>query len=301
MLNLENINSIIETQLAVWPDAKSNYDALSLVKRRSVVIDGFETAIQFNPARIISTNAAVDDVSLKKRKCFLCSSNRPQNQFALEIVEGWDLLVNPFPIFPVHFTIASKKHIPQECVPADIVSIAENLPGMAIFFNGKNAGASAPDHLHLQAVLKDELPLVRLVERCHPNSVSGILRSNEIIDKFPYLFFSGVVSPSLSSFPLIAAALKIGGLSGSGAFDNTALVNSIFWISNTGILRFICVPRRAHRPACFFYEESEKILISPGCVDMSGILITPREKDFDSLSVNDIKRIFSDVAYPHDC
>ncbi len=37
-------------------------------------------------------------------------------------------------------------------------------------------------------------------------------------------------------------------------------------------------------------------MISPGCIDMAGLLITPRESDYDQLSKDEIKRIYSEVG-----
>jgi hypothetical protein len=55
-------------------------------------------------------------------------------------------------------------------------------------------------------------------------------------------------------------------------------------------------PREKHRPWQYFAEGEGNILLSPAAVDMGGTLITPLEKDFNSISKADISNIFSQVT-----
>lgn len=295
-MTTEGVADFIEAQLHEWPLAKKNYDALLEVRRREMIVEGFPVGIQWNPARIISTGANISRQMIERRPCFLCRDNRPKEQHICNILPGWELLVNPYPILPVHLTIVATRHMPQERVPEDIVSIAERLPGMAVFFNGAKAGASAPDHLHLQAVLKDELPLLRLIEEEHPAGKSGIATSMDFKIKPPYLVFSGVVVPDDEGLKTLLAGLAIGGLRPDGKLADTALVNSFFWIGNDGLLRFAVVPRRAHRPSCYYAEGEGNRMVSPGCIDMAGLLVVPRKEDFDRLSPDEISLIFKECA-----
>lgn len=296
MMTNDDIASFIEAQLQDWPLAKKNYDALMEVKRREAVIGNFPIGIQWNPARIVSTGADISRTEIERRPCFLCRDNRPKEQHICNILPGWELLVNPYPILPVHLTIVSTQHRPQERVPEDIVSLAELLPGMAVFFNGAKAGASAPDHLHLQAVLKDELPLLRLAEKEHPSCKPGICTSEDFKVKPPYLVFSGVVAPGQDGLKALLAGLRLGGLSSDGRLTDPELVNSFFWIDGDGLLRFVVVPRKAHRPACYYAAGDERRMISPGCIDMAGLIIAPRKEDYDRLTSEEISKIFNDVA-----
>lgn len=295
-LNREAVATIIENQLAVWPMAKANYDALRNVKRRSLDINGVKFELQCNPGRIGSTGAKIDAKSIAERPCFLCKSNRPAEQSALEIEPGWELLVNPFPILPVHLTLVSIEHVPQSHVPDDIVNLAVALPGMAVFFNGAHAGASAPDHLHLQAVLKDELPLLRMVEQLHRADDYGIKSSADLCPEYPYTFFSGVVGQGRQYLPTLIAGLNLGGPDERGRLNNPELVNTFFWLSDEGTLRFVVVPRTNHRPACYTAADDSRRMISPGCIDMAGIFILPRESDFERLTAEELHQVIKDVA-----
>lgn len=294
----EDIKDFVEQQLAIWSLAGENYDALRRVRRRIVSIGDLTIGIQFNPARAISTGAAVDPVSIRKRKCFLCAGNRPEQQIKYPFLENWDLLVNPYPIFPIHLTIAHKQHIPQTSVPLDIMEMAIRLPGMTVFFNGAKAGASAPDHFHLQAVLKDEIPLIRIAETYHPYDCPGIMPSSKFGIDLPFFFLSGLIPPEgEDSVKILVSGLKTGGPSPDGTLSDTSLVNTFFWTDCNHRMRFIVIPRKAHRPECYYSPDNSNRMVSPGCIDMGGIIITPRESDFDCLSAEEIHKIYTDVAF----
>ena len=292
----DEVASFIEDQLQDWPLAKKNYDALMCVRRREVNIDGFPVGIQWNPGRIGSTGAKVTSQDIEERPCFLCRDNRPEEQHICNILPGWEMLVNPYPILPVHLTIVATEHRPQSHVPEEIVNMAELLPGMAVFFNGARAGASAPDHMHMQAVLKDELPLLRLVEEEHPECHPGLCTSEDFSVKPPYLVFSGVVTPDQDGLKTLLAGLKLGGLSPEGTLTDPELVNTFFWMSESGMLRFVVVPRKAHRPECYYAEGDERRMISPGCIDMAGLIIAPRLEDYERLTEREIRKIYKEVG-----
>lgn len=296
----EGINSIIEEQLRSWPLPAANFSRLREVRRRPVSLGHLCGAVQCNPARIVSTGAKVDSESIKSRPCFLCDNNRPPEQFTLrfdnELLRDWEVLLNPYPILPVHFTIAYGKHTPQSSVPIDIAAIAEEMPGMAIFFNGARAGASAPDHLHMQAVLKCELPLIRLAEESHPADHGGFLTSDELGLETPFKFISGVIANDTPGIRALSALPYLYGADADTGQPDRGLVNIFAWIGKEGILRIAIVPRRRHRPLC--YGDSDgAMLVSPGAIDMAGLMICPRNEDFDRIDEATMRRIYADVAY----
>ena len=108
----EQAKQLLTDQLSVWESARDNYKALEAVQVKELTVEGCTVKIQFNPARIVSSAAKVDTQSLKERKCFLCAENRPEVQEGLP--DGsYTWLINPFPIFPEHFTIPVNEHLPQ--------------------------------------------------------------------------------------------------------------------------------------------------------------------------------------------
>lgn len=297
ILPIEIMNEIIENQLGEWVDARQRFHDLGKTERRIVQLGDMRMALQLNPARIRSTGAKVDAASIAKRPCFLCAANRPAEQHVYSLGEEWDLLVNPFPIFPTHFTIVNTGHQPQGQIPFDIIEIAERMPGMAIFYNGASAGASAPDHLHLQGVLASELPLLRITEKLHPSSEPGIKRSGEFGGKFPFEWVSAVITPDMSGVHDIYRMTRICGLNPETGKPDTGLVNAFAWLdSSSGLMRMIVIPRRAHRPSRYF-DEKNPIVVSPGAIDMAGVMITPRSEDFHNLSDAEIEQIYAETAY----
>ena len=152
---------LLAKQLVTWPLAEKNYKALEAVQVKSFDMGGFSIRAQFNPARIVSTGAKVDARSLKERKCFLCPENLPVEQERLPFGFRHLVLCNPYPIFPQHFTIPTRKHSPQLILPQwnDFLELTRRLTPFTVFYNGPRSGASAPDHAHFQAVTRGIMPL----------------------------------------------------------------------------------------------------------------------------------------------
>lgn len=287
----EQVNSFVETQLQLWPEASKRYQALREVKRKKFRLGCIEGAIQFNPSRARSTTADISETAIRERPCFLCTKNRPKEQLAIPVLEGWSLLLNPFPIFPIHFTIASDDHRDQIPDIGSMIEIAEKMPGFVIFFNGAKAGASAPDHKHFQAVLADELPLMKAVETEFQTESSKIFWVKEEAngkdsDRWPFMFRTAVIALDAEGPGVIAEMAHP---------INTELINQYVWIGSDGKLRILEIPRKAHRPGCYSAEDSP-ILISPGSIDMAGVIITVRQEDFER-APSRLREILSDVAY----
>lgn len=296
-LHTELINTIIESQLDTWQEARTNFFALQNATRKPVSLGSLRGAVQCNPARIRSTAAAVDKKSIAERACFLCASNRPKEQATYDWIEGWELLVNPYPILPVHFTIVSKEHRPQDELPFEIAAMAEAAPDLAIFYNGARAGASAPDHAHLQAVLKGEMPLLRIAEENHPDARAGYIDSSEFGIDLPFAFISGVITPDMQGMSALAKLPGFFGIDAETGEKDKGLINAFFWIDAKGLLRCIIIPRRRHRPNCYFADGETKIMVSPGAIDMAGLIITPRREDFEKITSEDISKIYKEVAF----
>lgn len=261
-------------QLSVWPLAASNYAALSGCVTRHTGPGAMH--LQFNPARAVSTGARVDAAALKARPCFLCAANRPAEQTADFRFPDYELLVNPFPIFRRHFTIASLNHEPQAVAGYgdDMYRMATGMPGYAVFYNGPRCGASAPDHRHFQAVPACELPFL----------ASG----------FPFRTIEFNASDAESARRMLDDTLA----SLPGEAGEEPMVNILAAASADNItVRFIVIPRRAHRPTCYGTGDGEH-LVSPASVDLAGMMITPRRHDYDTLTGDDIAEIIAQVCYP---
>lgn len=268
----EELFDFFDHQLSGWTLARENYSSLERVRKKPFKVGGLEGYVQFNPARAVSTLAKLDAASIKKRNCFLCESNRFPEQKGLPILQDMELLVNPFPILPYHFTIVCSDHIPQQFNIDTAYALAEKLPGMVVFFNDSGAGASAPDHLHYQAVPKELMPLVKLIESSGDKSAHSAESSD------PFLILRDP----------------------SQIYEKEAPYNIFVWNTADKGSFFAAVPRKCHRPDVFFKEPPMRRAVSPGALDMAGVIVTPYEEDFEAISESDIRDIYNQVAFKNE-
>lgn len=293
-ISLAELSESIEQQLAVWPQAAERYRALGATERRTMEYGSFPLIIQHNPARAISSEAKVDPASIAARPCFLCAQNRPTEQKPGDALAGWDILVNPFPVFPLHLTIASRTHEPQGSAPvAAMLEMAAATPGLLCFFNGAHAGASAPDHLHFQAVRADELPLFALIEDRHKEG-EIIALSADFLPDSPAAFWSMRITPDAEGMRMLRAIPALFGTAPDGQRD-AGLVNVFIWLDSRGLARAIVVPRRRHRPSD--YGTPGAPAVSPGALDVAGLMIAPRQTDFQNLNLATARRIYSETCF----
>lgn len=272
-----DIDSFFSRQLARWPMAAANFAALANVQIREVEgCDGFK--VQFNPARIVSTGANVSKDAIKARKCFLCEANRPPEQIGIDFGE-YTILVNPFPIFPGHLTIPSKTHTPQRISGrvGDMLQLAAELPGYTIFYNGAKCGASAPDHIHFQAVPSKYLPIWNTVKDSGFTTVIGgqkayVIKYADIAEAEKEMtdYLASLPADEDSAEPMINVLCKEGTL--------------------------VVIPRKRHRPSDYGSEVGQ-ILLSPASIDLAGVLITPLRRDFDNMDAATVKRVLSEVSF----
>ena len=286
----EIIHDFFSRQLSVWEEAKENYETLETIEKKVVISSPYPIYVQFNPRRIRSTNADLSVKTISERKCFLCDENRPPEQLSEKLIEGYNLLVNPFPIFPYHLTISSVKHVPQDRWHMEMIDLAYRLKGMVIFFNGASSGASAPDHLHFQAVPKKELPLMNYIE----NNFNEVFFQNEprLISIF-FKFFSGMIRQDINFHE------NVNRLYNTRPEDmgySHSLSNVFFWVDSKNNLRYVIIPRIKHRPDCFFYENDSRLMVSPGSIDLAGVIITPQKEDYEKISSEDILKIFDETV-----
>lgn len=277
------MTAFFQSQLASWPLAAAGCEGLHDVVTRHVDLPGCAcpVTLQFNPARIRSTAAKVDARSLAERPCFLCAGNRPAEQQALDFF-GYDLLVNPYPILAEHYTIASREHRPQTLTPSivtDMQAMARTLgPDFIVFYNGPHCGASAPDHMHLQAGRRQGLPLI--------DHLVGLPLTDGVHTLAPLGFevIVGVnVTPAIPGDDINAITVAL-----PTAAADKAHVLTIF------------IPRRKHRPACYHLDGNAQRLVSPGALDMCGLVITPRREDFDALTAPELASILRECGCWHE-
>jgi len=290
---------LLERQKKTWPGLAEGYAALESARIREICGDGWRVKVQFNPRRIVSTGAKLDPESIRRRPCFLCLEHLPPEQQAILYRDDYLVLCNPAPIFPGHLTIAHRGHLPQsllENLPLFLRLAADFGPRMIVFYNGPQSGASAPDHLHFQAAPAGLLPVEAEVLEPRNRKVVGrwdgisLWRTRGLGRGILVIEGKGAEEVSSVFGKLIGALQRL-----NSSADEPLL--NLFGARTDKGWRLILFPRLKLRPAAYFREGEERLLISPGAVDIAGILITPREKDFLALNREIVRGIFREVAF----
>ena len=293
-------------ELASHGRAFVNYQALSQVEVKDMTIDGFPAKLFFNPARVRSVMADVSPEALQKRACFLCPDGIEEHQ----LTHNWEsptghtyyIRVNPFPIFSPHFTVSSSVHERQELLPhlEAMLHLAKELPEMTIFYNGPMCGASAPDHMHFQAVPRHSLPIEDHFSTNYANAI--------LVQETDLQSHLAAVKRVLSLGTIPEEASQTGSLTAgaSHAEEYEPRWNIVSWyepasspnslIASSPNFNTIVFFRKESRPMCFFAPEPERILFSPATVEMAGIGIVANRKSFDRLTPARLRDIIREVA-----
>ena len=296
------IERYFDRQLRLWPDARTRYRQLLQVQTRDLSVGSMTMRVQHNPARIVSTGANLAKEAVASRPCFLCSENRPDVQLSKTIDGSYELLVNPFPILPMHFTLPLRHHQPQRIKPmyAEMLRLLSRYPQLTVFYNGPLCGASAPDHAHLQAGMGTLLPLQREWGRLCRN-LTTVVRPDDssllaTVDDYPcpaLLIRTREAKSSGRLFALLYNAMTV------AEGESEPMMNIVCWRQDDDLLTVV-FPRRKHRPDCYYQEGAGQMVVSPGALDMAGLIITPRADDFSRIDAKQAQAILQECAVSAD-
>jgi glycosyltransferase involved in cell wall biosynthesis/ATP adenylyltransferase/5',5'''-P-1,P-4-tetraphosphate phosphorylase II len=299
--SLVEIENFFESEKKNWPEAAARYEALSGVQTRKLVSklstlnsQLFVLAAQWNPARMVSTGADVSKQALQKRPCFLCDSNRPAEQHALPMMQQYQLLINPFPILPKHFTIPDRKHTPQTIKGRfqALFKMAQQMSNYMVFYNGPICGASCPDHMHFQAGSRGVAPLERDWKHIYEPALKPFAKGISLLTNYacPVLVIrTADATDAQECFQRIYNALPL------HEGEAEPRMNIVCWQQDGEVVTLV-FPRAKHRPDCYSAQGDEQLLISPGALDMCGLLITPREQDFRKITPEQAADILKEVS-----
>lgn len=318
-----SLRKFLGDQLSVWPLCAANFRALKAVKTREVEIGGLKVKVQFNPDRLISTAADFESALNGKRPCFLCESGRfPEQQaFRFEGRKGhkYDIMVNPYPIFPEHFTVNAAEHTPQTIMNRfqDMTDLAHHFTDYSFFYNGPYSGASAPDHMHFQACPRSLMPLEVAVDGFFDEGAkdSRLRYLTSVKDASLYhcdLYTKGIfLLKSSTSKSLSKLFYQLLDCINVPEGEPEPRINLIMWYKSlTGATRprgsthgvggfqyrAIVMVRDAHRPSCYFAQGDEHLCFSPGCADKGGYLIVPVEEDFNKATPEALGKALAEVS-----
>lgn len=289
---------LLSEQKKIWQDLQGGYESLDQIRERALPCRAFSVCLQYNPGRIKSSTAEVSWEKIDERQCFLCLDHLPEDQKGILYKNDFLILSNPMPIFPSHFTISHVDHRHQaigDHIGTLLQLSADYGEGWILLYNGPRCGASAPDHLHFQAAPSGQMPIegeirerkkLRLIKKSdgafiyHMEDVGRevvVIEGNELTSiEFLFRTFLKILGNILQK-------------------DKEPMINVACFYTKTK-WHLIVFPRRKHRPDVFFKHGEDRIVISPGVIDMGGLLITPVERDFERLTETMVESIYQEVS-----
>lgn len=301
------LRAFVPWQAERWPQLQASRVALADVEQRSIQVGARAVTVQFNPGRTVNSTAKVDAATIKKRRCFLCAGSLPPEEKGLPFGPDLVILANPFPILQMHLVIAHRMHRPQDAGIAldGLLDFALATEGsLTVIYNGPRSGASAPDHLHLQAVACGKLP-----EEIH--ALSALSRGEvpgALLFELDHLKVWSDDSSGRWIVGFVGSRETVGGAArvvidalGQGLDgDEEPPLNLVATGGRPGEVVLLLFPRGAHRPACYFADEPHRRVVSPGAIDMAGVVVTVRREDYARLRPEDLVGIFGEVSRPED-
>jgi hypothetical protein len=281
-----------------WDDLRGGFESLREVRERDLSCQGFSVRLQHNPRRIKSSLAGMVENHVTDLKCFLCLDNLPQVQKGILYRNDYLILCNPMPILSLHFTVSHLDHCPQ--------TIAENIDtflkllvdfgfGWTVLYNGPNCGASAPDHLHFHAARSGQMPIEKEIREEKRltliKKIEGVLlyRMEDVGREIIVLKGKDPIAVKTVFKSYLSALKKVLLLDEEPMINMAGFYEEREW-------RLVIFPRRKHRPDAFFREGDARIVVSPGAIDMGGLLVTPVKKDFEQLDEAAVESIYAEVS-----
>jgi hypothetical protein len=289
---------LLSDQKKVWQDLREGCESLKNVRERDLSCKGFSVRLQHNPGRIKSSLADVSERNANERPCFLCLNQLPEGQKGILYRREYLILCNPMPVFPAHFTVSHIDHRIQTIagpIETLLQLMADFGSGWMVLYNGPQCGASAPGHLHFQTGPSGQVPIEQETQeknrRTLMTQVEGVLlyRVRDLGREVIILEASNLTTMGSVFTRFLTAVKKV------LLLDEEPMVN-IAGFYEKRRLRLVIFPRRKHRPDAFFKEGDDRVVVSPGVIDMGGLVITPVGKDFERLDAPAVEGIYREVS-----
>jgi len=283
------IDAMFAQQRDTWPALRDGEAALDHLQRKTLTLDDQSVIVQVNPARRRSTHATTDAQAIAARPCFLCPDNMPVEERGIAF-EELVVLPNPYPILPLHCTIAHRDHRPQQLVGHvdTFLRLAAAIgPDMAALYNAPRCGASAPDHFHFQAARASDIPILGQLP---PHADKRTVFAHWSFGRNMLIFRSSVAEHVQTE---IERTLKQ--LCRLDETDDEPMFNLL---ANYSADQYTAIffPRAAHRPAQYFATGAEHLAISPAVLEMAGILVTTEPEHFARIDTSTARSIYEQVS-----
>jgi ribosomal protein S18 acetylase RimI-like enzyme len=294
---------LLSEQKKEWSGLREGYALHKYVRERDIPCRGFSVRLQYNPGRVKSSLAVVAGKNQTERPCFLCLDHLPEGQKGISYRSDYLILCNPMPVFSPHFTISHLDHRLQainEHIGTFLQLMADFGSGWTVLYNGPKCGASAPDHFHFQAAPMGQMPIEKEVQEEKKRAL--IKRTDRVLlYRLKDLGREAIVLQGDESMAVEDALRNfLKALKKVNSIDDEPMVNIAGFYEKgkerEGKWQLVIFPRRKHRPDAFFREGDARVVVSPGVIDMGGVLITPVEKDFERLDAAAIEGIYAEVT-----
>jgi ribosomal protein S18 acetylase RimI-like enzyme len=289
---------LLKEQKKAWQDLREGYESLKNVRERDLPYRGFSVRLQYNPGRIKSSTATVDRKHSKGHPCFLCLDQLPESQKGIFYRGDYLILCNPMPVFSSHFTVSHIDHRLQaitDHIEVFLQLMADLGSGWTVLYNGPKCGASAPDHLHFQVAPSGQMPIEK--EILDENRLSVMRQVDGVL-----LYRVGDLGREailIEGNETKAMRVVFNGY--LNALKKVLFIEEEPMVNIAGFYaerrwRLVIFPRRKHRPDAYFRRGENRVVVSPGVIDMGGLLITPVEKDFERLNAATVEAIYNEVS-----
>jgi hypothetical protein len=296
--------ALIEHQKGSWPMLAGGYRAMAQVETKSFMVAESHIVVQHNPGRIRSTSASVDRGAVAARGCFLCPESLPEEEKGIACPGDFIILCNPFPVLDNHLSIVHREHVPQS-IEGNIEKLLDLAcalgPEFFVLYNGPECGASAPDHLHFQACSRRLLPIYSDLAASEETKAEHCEYCEEAASEGFELFtldncgravivYRGNRSEEISGWVYrTLEKLPPGAEHREPAFNIVCTYERSVWT-------VFLFPRSRHRPACFYAEGDARLLVSPGAIDMAGVIVVPERSHFERIDAQVVSKIYSEVS-----
>ncbi|MEW6209507.1 MAG: DUF4922 domain-containing protein [Acidobacteriota bacterium] len=292
--------ALIEHQKQTWPLLAEGYCSLEAIETKTFQVLESRIVVQHNPGRRRSTAARVDRASVEARRCFLCSESLPAEEKGIAYGD-LVILCNPFPVLADHLSIVDRRHSEQKIAGnvERLLSLTRDLGSdFFVIYNGPQCGASAPDHLHFQACSRKLLPIENDLGADEPSvedcAICAESRNNFELFTLSDCARSVVVFRGNRGETLAAWIYKILAAL-AGDFGTEPMINIVATHDRAGWTVYL-FPRARHRPYCFYAEGEEQLMISPGAIDMAGVIVVPERDHFERITSEKLEEIFVEVS-----
>jgi hypothetical protein len=284
----DSVAALIEDQKRAWPLLRAGYEALAQVQTRPLDVRGSRVVLQHNAGRLRNTTADVAAAAAGERPCFLCVASLPPEERGIAFGDELVVLCNPFPILERHLSIAHRAHVPQRLAGQVglLLALAESLgPDFFVLYNGPRCGASAPDHLHFQACSRALLPIAadagagRAVLTPEDCGRSVLVLRDPGRDRM-----RAWIEEAVGALPVPDEHPE-------------PMINLICLAEASGFSAYL-FPRAKHRPEAFHAPGDERLVVSPGAIDMAGVIVVPERRDFERLDAARVEAIYREVTLP---